>query len=111
MQEVGDPPAQHERREGARHPLEFGVLAPHGVNPSVERVDDPGPGAARLHGLRQVPKSVEKAAHGGLGGDAAALGAADPVRDRRHNFAPRLGQFRADDRGGKILVLFARPFF
>jgi hypothetical protein len=80
------------------------------VNPSVERVDDPGRRAAHLHGLRKVPESVEKATHRRLSGDAAALGAADPVGDSRHHFLARLRQFGANDRGGEILVLPARAF-
>ena len=105
---MSDSAAQHQGREGASHSRQFGIPAAQIVNPSVERVDDPGRRAAHLHGLGKVPKSVEKAAHGGLGGDAAALGAADPVGDRRHHLLARLRQFRADDRGGEILVLLAR---
>ncbi len=108
VQEMGDPAAQDERGEGARHPLQLGVLAAKRVDPGVERADHPRPGAADLHGLRQVPEAVKKTAHGELGGDASALRAAHPVGDRRHHLAARLGQFRADDRGGEILVLLAR---
>ena len=108
VQEVGDPAAQHQRSERARHPLELGVLAAERIDPGVERADNARPGAAHFHGLRQVPEAVEKTAHGELGGDASALGAADAVGDRRHHLAARFGQFRADDRGGEILVLLAR---
>ncbi len=108
---MGHAAAQHQGGESARHPRELVVPAPQSVNPPVERVDDPGRRAAHLHGLGQVPKSVEKAAHGDFGGDAAAPGAADSVGDRRHHLAARFGQFRADHCGGEILVLLARPSF
>ena len=92
-------------------PLRLGILATERVDPCVERTDDPGPGAADLHGLRQIPESVEKTAHREFRGDAAALGAADPVGDRRHHLPARLGQLSANDRGGEVLIPLARPFF
>ena len=57
----------------------------------------------------QVAKSIQKAAHRGLGGDATALGAADSVGDRRHHVAARFGQLRAENGAGEILVAFTRP--
>ena len=111
VQQVGGAGAQHERGEGAGHPFELGILAAERVDPCVERTDDPGPGAADLHGLRQIPESVEKTAHREFRGDAAALGAADPVGDRRHHLPARLGQLSANDRGGEVLIPLARPFF
>ena len=66
-------------------------------------------GAPHFHGLGQVAKSVEETAHRGLGGDAAAFGAADAVGDRRHDVAARLRQLPAEHGAGEILVALARP--
>ena len=43
VQQVGDAAAQHQRRQRAPHSGELGVLAAHGIDPAVERTDDPGP--------------------------------------------------------------------
>ena len=109
VQEVGDAAAQHQCRERAAHPGKLRVLATERVHPAVERADDPGAGPLHLHGLGQIAKPVEEAAHRGLGGDAATLRAADAVGDRGDHFRARLGQLRADHGAGEILVVLARP--
>ena len=105
MQQVRDAAAQHQRGEGAAHPASLRSRRPMRIDPAVERIDDRGAGAPHLHGLGQVAKSVEKAAHRGLGGDAAAFGAADAIGDRGDHVAARLGQFRAEHGAGEILVV------
>ena len=95
MQQVGDAAAQHQRRQRATHSGELGVLAAHGIDPAVERTDDFGARSLHLHGLGQIAKSVQEAAHRGLGRNAAALRAADAIGDRGDHFLPRLGQLSA----------------
>jgi hypothetical protein len=109
MQQMGDPATQHQGREGAAQSRKVGVLAAHGVDPAVQRTDDVSPGALDLHRFRQIAKAVEEAAHRGLGRDTAALRAADPIGDRRDHFPARLGQLRADQRAGEILVVPTWP--
>ena len=111
MQQVGDTAAQHQCGERAAHSGELGVLPTLGIDPAVERSDDPGARALHLHGLGQVAKSVEKPAHRGFGGGAAALGAADAVGDRRDHLLARLGQLGAVKGGGEILVCLRGPVF
>ena len=110
MHQMRDAAAKHQGGKGARHADQVGILATQGIDPAVQRIDDPSRRAAHLHGLGQVPEPVEKAAHGGFGGHPAAPGAADSVGDRRHHLTPRLEQIRPDNGGGEILVLSARPF-
>jgi len=70
-------------------------LAAHGIDPAVERTDDFGPCSLHLHGLGQIAKSVQEAAHRGLGRNATALRAADAIGDRGNYLLARLGQLRA----------------
>ena len=109
MQHVRDAPAQHQRREGASHPGQLGVTLPLRIDPAVERVENLGRGTPHFHGLGQVAKPIKKAAHRGFGRDAAALGAADAVGNRRHHVAARLRQLPAENGAGEILVALARP--
>ena len=95
MQQVGDAAAQHQRRQRATHSGELGVLPAHRIDPAVERTDDSGARSLHLHRLGQIAKSVEEAAHRGLGRDAAALRAADAIGDRGDHLLPRLGQLGA----------------
>ena len=111
MQQVDDAAAQHQRGEGASHPRQFRVLPAQGLDPFIERVDDRSRGAAHFHGFWQVPKSVDEAAHRGLGRHAAALRAADSVGDGRHHLPARLGKLGAENGGDEILVALARPGF
>jgi hypothetical protein len=62
-----------------------------------------------IQALSELTEPVEETAHRGFRGDASALCAADPVGDRRDNFLARLGQFPADQRAGKILIVAAWP--
>src|SRR5262249_39239071 len=100
--------AQHDRREGAAHAGELRVALALAKDPAVERTDDGRRSAAHLHGLGQVAKAVEEAAHRGLGGDAAALAAADAVGARGDDVAARFRQFPAEDGAAEILVTLAR---
>ena len=109
MQHMRDAAAQHQRGEGASHPRQLGIALALGMDPAIERIQDVGGGAPHFHGLGQIAKSVQEAAHRGLGRLAAALGAADPIGDRRHHVAARLGQLRAENGAGEILVALARP--
>ena len=95
VQQVGDAAAQHQRRQRATHSGELGVLATHGIDPAVERTDDLGARSLHLHGLGQIAKSVQEAAHRGLGRNATALRAADSIGDRGDHFLARLGQLSA----------------
>ncbi len=104
MQQVRETPAQDQRGEGAAHAYKVGVLLRLGINPRVERIEDAGPGATDLHGLRHVPEAVEETTHGGLRRHAAALGAADAVRDGRRHVASLRGKLGAKHRAGKILI-------
>ncbi len=109
MKHMRDAPAQDQRGEGASHAGEIVVALGERIDPAVERIEDGRRCAAHFHGLGQIAKAVEKAAHRGLGGDAAAFSAADAVGDRRNNVAARLGQFLAEDGAAEILVALARP--
>jgi hypothetical protein len=111
MQHMGDAPAQHQRSERAAHAGQRRIALALTVDPAIERTDDGRRRAAHLHGLGHVAKAVEKTAHRGFGGDAAALGAADAVGDGRNHVATRLRQFPAEDGAAKILVALARPGF
>jgi hypothetical protein len=108
MKHMRNAPAQHQCGKRTTHAVEFCVAPPLRIDPTVERIEDRGRGAAHLHGFGHIAKAVEKTAHGGLGGDAAAFMAADAVRDRGNDIAPRLRQFHAEDRAGEIFVAFAR---
>ena len=109
MKQVGGAAAQHQRCQRATHSGELGVLAAHGIDPAVERVDDFGARALHLHGLGQIAESVQEAAHRSLGRNAAALRAADAVGDRGDQLLARLGQLRAQQGAGEIFVVLARP--
>src|SRR6266851_3164211 len=63
MQQVRDAAAQYEGGERASHSGELGVLATQRIDPAVERADDRRPGALHLHGLGQIAKPGEEAAH------------------------------------------------
>ena len=91
MQQMREPAAQHQRGEGAAHADEVRVLLSLRVDPGIERIEDAGPGAPHLHGLRHVPEPVEEAAHRGLRRLAPAFGAADPVGDGRRHVPPFRG--------------------
>ena len=108
MQHMRNPPAQHDRGEGASHAGERRVALALGIDPAIERADDGRRGAAHLHGLGQVAKAVEKAAHRGFGGDTAALGAANAVGDSGDDVAARLWQFPAEHGAAEIFVALAR---
>ena len=108
MQHMRDAAAQHQCGEGASHPRQIRVAPALRMNPAIERIQHDGGGAPHFHGLGQIAKSIEEAAHRDLGRLAAAFGAADAVRDRRHHVAARLGQFGAENGAGKIFVAFAR---
>ena len=111
MQDMRDAPAQHQRGESASHARRVGVALALRIDPAVERIEHGRRGAAHFHGLGQVAKTVEETAHRGLGGDAAALGAADAVGDRRHHVAARLRQLPAEYGAAEILVALARSGF
>ena len=90
-------------------PGELAVALGERVDPAIERIENGRRGAPHFHRLGQIAKAVEKAAHRGFGGDAAALGAADAVGDRRDDVAARLGQLPAKHGAAEILVALARP--
>ncbi len=95
VQQVGDAAAQHQRRQRATHPGELGILARHCINPAVERTDDFGARSLYLHGLGQIAKAVQEAAHRSLSRYAAALRATNAVGDRGDHLLARLGQLGA----------------
>jgi hypothetical protein len=89
-------------------PSQLGVLPADRVYPAVKGADDPRARPLHLHGLGQIAKPVEKAAHRGLGGGAATLGAADAVGDCGDHLLAGLRQFGPHQRAGEILVGPAR---
>ena len=62
-----------------------------------------------LHGLGQIAKSVQEAAHRGLGRNAAALRTADAIGDRGDHLLARLGQLGTEQGAGEIFVVLAPP--
>jgi hypothetical protein len=79
------------------------------MDPAIERIYDPRRCVPYLHGLRQIAKSIEKAAHRGLGRHATAFRAANSVGNGRHHIPARLWQFRTENGTSEILVVFTRP--
>ena len=73
--------AQHQRGEGCRGAFEIGVDSPDPVKPAVEAKDRAAAGGGDTDRLGLAIIAVDEAAHGEFGGEAAALGAADPVGD------------------------------
>ena len=66
-------------------------------------------GARRAERFRQRVISIEEAAHGGLGGVASALVAADTIAQCRHRAALRMTVRISHAANGEILVGLAPP--
>ena len=98
VQSVRDAAAEHQCGEGASHSRQLGVALSLGMDPTIQRVEDPRASPAHFHGFRQIAKSIQKAAHRGLGRHTPAFRAADPIGDRSDNVAAGFAAARSRKR-------------